>query len=188
MREYLSEIIAHIFEKRKDFFESFFAKSKPLPTILEQEVVSLEERNAKQEQQIWQRVFAQPRAAGQEDLRGLQLSVMELMAIYRHLYGEALAKSRDRIRSLFRGERENLACLRGMCRLSGGAEGKEKTMTVPKLAAEKLLQLCYHKTRQAMAEYTARSVDPEFGEVFRQMAQREGEHCAILVQLLGDGR
>ena len=38
----------------------------------------------------------------------------------------------------------------------------------------------------SMAEYTARSADPEYGAVYQKMAQREGEHCCLIAQILGN--
>lgn len=146
----------------------------------------MEERNSYQEQEVWQRVFAPPRNSAGEDLRRLQLEAMELAAAYRHLSGTMAGRSREKVRGLYRGAKDNVACLQGLGRLSGAGSGKTKTMPVPNMAAEKLLELCYHKTRRTMTEYTARSMEPEFGEVFRKMAQREGEHCVVLAELLGE--
>ena len=137
------------------------------------------------EQQVWQRVLAQPAQPQRGDLRSLQLAAMELAAAYRHLANTLTGRGRENTKRLYEGETANIACLRGMRILSGVAGEKAKAMNVPKESVEKMLEKCYHKTRRVMAEYMARSVDGEFGEVFRKMAQREGEHCAIIAELLG---
>ena len=138
------------------------------------------------EQQVWQRVLAQPEQPQRDDLRGLQLSAAELAAAYRHLANTLTGRDREQAKRLYEGERANIACLRGMRVLSGAAGVKPKTMNASKEPAGKLLEKCYHRTRRAMAEYTARSVDGEFGEAFRKMARREGEHCAMIAELLGN--
>lgn len=138
------------------------------------------------ERQVWQRVLAQPPAqTGREDLRMLMLAVMETAAGYRLLTGMLTGKARERVRGLWEGEQANLACLRGMQRLSGGGEDKSKTIPLPSEPARKLLEKSFYRTRRAMAEYAARLADPEFGVVFQAMADREQAHCVVLVELLG---
>lgn len=146
----------------------------------------MEKMDRNTEQQVWQRVFAQsPAQPGREDLRMLMLSAMELAAGYRLLTGVLTGSARERAMRLWEDEQSNIACLKGMQRLSGGAEGKPKTLSAPSEPARKVLEKSYHGTRRALTEYTARLADPEFGSVFQKMADREREHCAILMELLG---
>lgn len=137
------------------------------------------------EQQVWQRVFAQPQNQGRDDLRGLMLSAMEAAAAWRYLAGMMTGKARERVKQLYEGEQANIACLKGMHILSGGTGELPRAVSGPKESTRKVLEKSYHRTRRAMAEYMARSVDGEFGEVFREMARREGEHCALIAELLG---
>ena len=138
------------------------------------------------EQQVWQRVLAQSAQPQRDDLRSLQLSAMEMAEVYRHLANTLSGRDREQAKRLHDGETANISCLRGIRILSGVTGEKTKVMNVPKESAGKLLEKCYHKTRRAMTEYMARSVDGEFGEVFRKMADREGAHCAVIAELLGE--
>lgn len=142
------------------------------------------DRNA--EQQVWQRVFARPpMQPGREDLRMLMLSAMELAAGYRLLAGTLAGRTGEQAKRLLEGEQANIACLKGMQHLAGGAEGKPKALGAPGGPARKVLEKSYYETRRALTEYTARLADPEFGAVFQKMADRERGHCAILVEMLG---
>ena len=137
------------------------------------------------ERQVWQRVLAQPQTKPErDDLRMLILSSMEAAGAYRHLAGTLTGRSRELVRRLWEEEQETTACLRGLHRLSGGKE-KPKGMPAIQGSPEKVLEKCYHRTRRAVTEYTARTVDPEFGSAFRRLAEREEEHCARIAQLLG---
>lgn len=143
------------------------------------------DRNA--EQQVWKRVFAHPQmSSGDEDLHLLVLSARELAAGYRRLTGILTGRDKERVKRLWEGEEANIACLRGIHRLSGGAEETVKPLSAPNEPVRRVLEKSYYRTRRAMTEYTARLADPEFGIIFQKMAGREQEHCAILAALLGN--
>lgn len=145
----------------------------------------MENRDPNVEQQVWQRVFARPEEPIREDLRTLLLGAMELAAIYRNLAGTLTGKAREQVKQLYEGEAANLACLKGIARLSGRGEEVLKVWNPTKEPAAKALEKCYHKTRRAMIEYASRSADSEFGTVFQKLADREGKHCAVIAELLG---
>ena len=138
------------------------------------------------EQQVWQRVTGhsatEPR---QEDFRSLMLAALEAAAVYRQLAAAFTGTARERVKRLYEGEMANIACLKGIRKLSGGGVGKLPALSAPKEPAEKALEKRYHHARRAMVEYMSRAADPEFGVVFEKIAQREREHCAVLAELIG---
>lgn len=149
----------------------------------------MEQRDPSVERQVWQRVFARPQTREEGDaLRMLALGVMEAAEDYRRLANSLTGKPGELARRLWEGERENLACLRGMALLSDGKDTFPRQIRTPAAPPEKLLRKSFYRTRRAMTEYAARMLDGEFGEVFRKMSQREGEHCALILQLLGELR
>ena len=145
----------------------------------------MENYDANAEQQVWQRVFAQPGQPPREDLRGLVLSAAELAGVYRKLSGSLTGRAKELARGLYQGETANVACLKGLSFLSGGSEEGLRSWNPDKAPVRRQLEKCYHRTRRCMTEYAARSAEAEFGEVFRRLADREGQHCAWLAELLG---
>lgn len=135
--------------------------------------------------QVWQRVFARQEAVAGDDLRAMELAVLELMAVYRSLAGKLTGKPRERVQRLYEGEQAVLSALKGVALLSGRGGELLKPWNPQKEPTAKLLGNCYHKTRRCMTEYMARSAEPEFGVVFQKLAQRSGEHCALIAELLG---
>ena len=129
------------------------------------------------EEKVWQRIQGQPHA-GQGNLRPLLLLAMEAEAGCRQL---PPGPGRER---LVKNAAANAACLRGIGIL-GGEGGRRQPQTVPREPPRKLLEKCYHRARRLMTEYAARELDGEFGVVYRQMADRERENCALLMELLG---
>ncbi|MBQ8833468.1 MAG: hypothetical protein IJ001_12755 [Oscillospiraceae bacterium] len=135
------------------------------------------------ETKVWQRVFAGPGGQGPMELRPLIRWAAESAAVYRGLMTGG--KHRELLRKLYEEELANLACLRGMAILSGGAQETPGKLSIGREPAEKALEKCYHRTRRAMVEYTARSAEPEYGAVFRTLADRAQEQCALIAQLIG---
>ena len=143
----------------------------------------MEDRNM--EQRVWQRVRAAGEEAPRSDLRQLQREAMELAAVYRGLMPQLAGRQQEQARQLYLGEKANAQKLAGIGVLSRNPGEAVKLWQPGKEAPGKVLERCYHRTRRCMVEYLARSADGEFGCVFRAMADREGEHCAVIAELLG---
>ena len=103
--------------------------------------------------------------------------------------GADLPKTRaiitEQLRHLHDMQLEMLACLRGIGRLSGCGGGKNAQIALPEEPAAKALERRYHCARRAVTEYTARTVDGDFGIVFQHLADLSREECAALSRLLG---
>lgn len=139
----------------------------------------------KLEAQVWQRVRATAEEPPRSDLRQLQREAMELAAIYRNLVAQFTGRQQEQARRLYLGEKANAQALAGIGLLSRQQGEALKLWQPGKEPAGKVLERCYHRTRRCMTEYLARSAEPEFGSVFRVLADREGEHCAVIAELLG---
>lgn len=134
------------------------------------------------EAQVWQRVMQPgPKDSGL-GLKGLLFAAREQAAVCRFLVG---ALQMDQARELLRREQANADCLGGILILSGQREEKRKAMTYEKEPPRRALEKYFRRARKLVTEYTARYAEPEFGEVFRILAQREGECCALAAELLG---
>jgi hypothetical protein len=110
---------------------------------------------------------------------------MELAAIYRAMASRLTGKQQEQVQRLYGGEKANASALVGIGILSRQGGEVLKLWQPGKEDVKLQLQRCYHRTRRCMTEYLARSADGEYGVVFRVMADREGEHCAVIAELLG---
>ena len=145
----------------------------------------MEEMDQRTEQQVWKQVFDRPMQPRGDSLRELLMTASELAAGYRYLLGQVGERQKSRVRLLYEGETANAASLRGISFLRHEGEELLKLWAPAGASLGKLLETSYHRTRQAWVEYTARSGDPEFGIVFRKLAQREENYCLLLTELLG---
>lgn len=143
----------------------------------------LTQQNQNTEQQVWQRVHAQPNPP--RELQGLIRESAELAAIYGRLQNTLTGCSRELARQLRQTELSTLHCLRGIGILSHRSTEAVKVWEPGRSEPGKLLEQCYHRTRRCAMEYTARSLDAEYGEVFRTLAQQSNSQCARIAQLLG---
>ena len=134
---------------------------------------------------VWQRVLGSREDGPHGDLQQLQREAMELAAIYRNLVAQFTGRQQEQARRLYLGEKDNAQALAGIGLLSRQQGEALKLWQPGKEPAGKVLERCYHRTRRCMTEYLARSAEPEFGSVFRVLADREGEHCAVIAELLG---
>ena len=135
--------------------------------------------------EVWQRVLNPQPVMLKDGLRGLRRESAALAAAYRQLSGVLPGKAGEKAGQLYRGETEISACLRGLEILRGEDGGKLKYPQPAKEPTQRLLRGCYHRTRNCIAEYTARTVDPETGAVFRELADRAQKQCALIAELMG---
>ena len=137
----------------------------------------------KREAEVWQRVAAQPRGGGVPE--GLFRESASLAAGYRRLAGTLTGRGQELARQLTGEEEAIAACLRGILLLSGGTGEQIKHWESAGGNRNRLLQSWYHRTRRCREAYMARSLEPDFGEVYRQLADRAARQCSRLAELLG---
>ena len=133
------------------------------------------------EYRVWQRVLEEPRQEmpGEALYRLAALSVQALRD-----YG-ALGQNRAAIGKLEGWERENLACIRGLFRLTAGKPLPEERM-LPRGRRGADGGVLYRRALEQLQEYTALSAQPRHGVVFGEMARRQSRICAEIARMLGE--
>lgn len=140
-----------------------------------------QEREAK----VWQRVAEQKEVRIHHGIQELIRESGELAAIYRRMAEKLTGQERQLARKLCETEQSNRACLRGIALLSGAGADSTKPWVPGKGDEKGQVMRCYHRTQHSQAEYMARSLDPEYGCVYRELALRQERQCALLAELLG---
>ena len=138
----------------------------------------MENMDKNRQRAVWQRVMDTPRS--REDGFDLFVPALTLHNAYRQLSG-----SLPEAKRLYEEQGQTLCCLKGLMRLAGRSVPNPRVSPTGQQSREKLLIFCYRQSRQAAAEYLARSADPETGIVFRHLSDREIAHCVTLAALLG---
>lgn len=136
---------------------------------------------------VWQRVqgtAAPPPDIGC-DIRELVKGEMEAAAAYLQLSRRLQGKDSAALRQMAEEERSHAAALKGICAMYNGTRPGAPTPTPQTGPIEVLLRRYYGGELKSVAEYERRSADPQYGMVFRQMAEEEKTHCRHLLELLG---
>lgn len=132
---------------------------------------------------VWQRVRgeAQPEQMPElAELPGFAAEESALAALYRQMakhYPECVRLARDCGRSA--------AILRGICVFQDQQPGKA---VPPAGNLRNGLRLCYARTLRCIAEYEKLAGHPEYGCVFRHLAEAKREHACMLLELAGTGK
>lgn len=137
-------------------------------------------------ERVWKRV--QGEKSPEQPERNLQALILgEWMAAstYLMLSRQMGGKEAELLQRMFREEQNHAACLKGMYVLTTSQKPIIRTPQTMKEPVEATLRRCYSAELQSVAEYEARSADPEFGHAFARMARQEREHCAWVLELIG---
>lgn len=150
----------------------------------------MESYDAKKAARVWQRVQAtqQPQQPPQPDMAGLPGLIAEEMqdaALYLQLSKRMGQKEAQILRRLAEEERSHAACLKGIYTLITGEQIAPRVAPSPNDSSERILRRCYGREMRCLAQYEARTADPEYGPVFARLAAQEREHCMAVLELLG---
>jgi hypothetical protein len=144
----------------------------------------LEKLDLDRETRIWQRVSA-CKAPEVGELRPLLLSAAETVSTYRQLVGMLTGRSREQMKGLLTVAQRSAAVLKGIGRMSGQPPEDMKTLPGQREPAARLLKKSYYRALRQLTEYTARTLDPDYGVVYRSLADREQEAAVVLAELIG---
>lgn len=135
---------------------------------------------------VWNRVHSG--TADNEPLAGLPALIAEEQldaAVYQQLTRRLGPKEAPLLRRLYEEDLAHAACLKGIHSLVTGEKINPRTPPVPQESAMLTLRRCYGREMRCLAQYEARSADPEYGPVFSRLAAQEREHCRMVLELLG---
>lgn len=136
--------------------------------------------------QVWQRVQGERPAGLREDvLLELIAREWEDAATYLQLSRHFQGKHNATLRKMAQQEQSHTACLKGIYTLLTGRRPNAGAAKPTQDDPEKILRRCYGREMQCLAHYEQHSTDPEYGQVFAQLAQQEKDHCHRILEILG---
>lgn len=141
----------------------------------------MERYDADKAARVWQRV----RGEGENTLSGLSgMAAAEQNAAetFRHLQRQNPQMGAE---DLMAECAANAAALRGIARLLGQKAEPVPVSPLPKELPENSLRRCYAGALQMLSNYEKYADHPEYGPVFRELANRKRRHCFHISELLG---
>lgn len=146
----------------------------------------MENYDAAKAARVWQRVQgAKPAIPEADGVPALIAGELENAAIYLHLANRLGQKDSQILRRLAEEEQSQASCLKGIYRLITGEQVSPVIPPIRQQPAEQILRRCYGNEMRHLAQYEARSADPEYGPVFTRLAAREQAHCMTILGLIG---
>ena len=146
----------------------------------------MENYDAEMAARVWKRVRgeadAEPPRMG---IQGLAAAEWAESAVYLMLSRQLQGREKAVLRQLFEEERTHADCLKGMHLLTTGKPLALRTPPPSPETPELALRKCYARTLRALKEYESRQDDPEYGHVFRHLAEEERKHCTVILELVG---
>ena len=144
----------------------------------------MENYDADMEQRVWQRI----RGAEQPQEKSMQvLAAAELTeaAVHLMLSQQLQGKEKALLRTIFEDDQNHAACLKGIHYFTTDSTLSVRPVPPAPDAPVMALRKCYARKLRAQKEYESRASDPEYGSVFRQLAEDEGRHCKMILQIAG---
>ena len=147
----------------------------------------MERIDNKKAAQVWQRVTGSNHPAGNtQELLELITEEWADASTYLHLSRHFQGKESGVLRKLSEQEQAHTACLKGIYTLVTGSAPKVRTIAPLQEPPLQTLHRCYGREMHCLAQYEARSTDPEYGAVFARLAGQEREHCRLILELIGN--
>ena len=88
-------------------------------------------------------------------------------------------------RQLSNQDQSHAACLKGIYTMITGQNPITPTPHIGDDPAPILLRRCYGRKMRALSQYESRTGDPQYGHVFRILAQQEQEQCHKILGIFG---
>ena len=88
-------------------------------------------------------------------------------------------------RQISQQEQSHISCLKGIYTLITGRKALVPQPAISDDPPEIVLRRCYGREMRCLAQYEARMGDPQYGCIFRTLAQQEQEHCRHILEILG---
>lgn len=88
-------------------------------------------------------------------------------------------------RQIAQQEQSHISCLKGIYTLITGRKAMVPAPVVADDPPEIILRRCYGREMRCLAQYESRQSDPQYGHIFRKLAQHEQDHCHKILEILG---
>ena len=135
-------------------------------------------------QRVWQRVSGKD-APSLQSIQALASAELNEAAVHWMLSQQLQGKERALLRRIFEEDQAHTACLKGIHFFMEDQPLSVRPVLPSPEAPLIALRKSYGRKLRALREYESRASDPEYGHIFRKLAQEESEHCKNILQIVG---
>ena len=145
----------------------------------------MEQYDTGMEQRVWQRIKGAD-CPPQKGLQALAAAELTEAAVLLMLSQQLQGKEKALLRKIYEEDQNHAACLKGIHYFTTDSPLSVRPVPPAPDAPVLALRKCYARKLRAQKEYESRASDPEYGSVFRQLAEDEGRHCKMILQIVGN--
>ena len=135
---------------------------------------------------VWERV-QQPSPVAEEEAKLLPLigQILCDAATYQRLSRKLPPPQAAILRQMAAQLQASAQCLKGIYAMRTGSKATVSAAAAEEMPAAVLLRKCYGQEMGRLAHYEARKTDPQYGPVYRRLAEQTQSHCQKLLELFG---
>lgn len=135
---------------------------------------------------VWERVQSrQMPELAREDPAVLIREAAALARMYRALAKQIPGADGERLGRMSGECRRCADCLRGIGIIRGGKLGAPQGEDDGRRQSRRLLESCCHRERDLQGALSRQTVDPEWGHIYRRLAEESERRCTAVLELLG---
>ncbi len=146
----------------------------------------MEQFDMRKEKKVWQRVHAEKPAKPPQSLQALAAAELSEAAAHLMLSRQLQGKEKAILRKIYEEDQTHAACLKGIHFFTTDTPLAIRHSPPAPESPVIALRKAYARKLRALQQYESRADDPEYGPIFASLAQQEGEHCRLILELVGN--
>ena len=146
----------------------------------------MEQFDTEMEDRIWQRLRGEVPPRLEQSLQALAAAELSEAAAHLMLSRQLQGKEKAILRRIYEEDQSHATCLKGIHFFTFDTPlAVRHTPPVPESPVI-ALRKAYARKLRALHQYESRFDDPEYGAVYKVLAQQEREHCRLILELVGN--
>lgn len=146
----------------------------------------MEQFDTEMESRIWQRVQGGQPPQLEQSLQALAAAELSEAAAHLMLSRQLQGKEKAILRRIYEEDQCHAACLKGIHFFTFDTPLAVRHIPPAPDSPVVALRKAYARKLRALRQYESRGNDPEYGGVYKTLAQQEREHCRLILELVGN--
>ena len=145
----------------------------------------MEQFDTEMESRIWQRVQGQKPPRLEQSLQALAAAELSEAAAHLMLSRQLQGKEKSILRKIYEEDQSHADCLKGIHYFTFDTPLSVRHIPPAPESPVVALRKAYARKLKVLKQYEIRADDPEYGAVYRLLAQQEQQHCRLILELAG---
>lgn len=138
------------------------------------------------ETEVWQRVQGEKPPRLEQSLQALATAELSEAAAHLMLSKQLQGKEKLVLREIYEDDQSHAACLKGIHYFTFDTPLSVRPIPPAPESPVVALRKAYARKLRASQEYARRADHPEYGAVYKVLAQQEQQHCRLILEIVGN--